>query len=96
MEVRVLEAGLFHRDLTARVLDGLDHGAQEHNLDRALELVDADLGPHVGAVPLHECRVQPVLQQIEQLRALELLGIGQLSNRGHHITCIRHQSTNLR
>src|SRR5438445_106197 len=70
LEVRVLEARFLERHLRAGVLHGLDHGAQHDDPDRPLQLVDADLGPHVGAVALHQGRVQPVLQQVEQLRAL--------------------------
>src|SRR3989449_105627 len=77
------------RHLRARVLHGLDHGAEHRDPDRAFELVDADLGPHVGTVALHEGGVQPVLEQVEQLRPLELLGVRQLTNRGDYITGIR-------
>src|SRR5438034_36337 len=89
LEVRVLEARFLERHLRARVLHGLDHRAQHDDPDRALQLVDADLGPHVGAVALHQRRVQPVLQQIEQLRALELLRVRQLTDRGNYVACIR-------
>src|SRR5438132_990610 len=89
LEVRVLEARFLERHLRARVLHGLDHRAEHDDPDRALQLVDADLGPHVGAVALHQRRVQPVLQQIEQLRALELLRVRQLTDRGNYVACIR-------
>src|SRR5207249_2977105 len=93
LEVRVLEARFLERHLGARVLHGLDHGAQHDDPDRTLQLVDADLGPHVGAVALHQRCVQPVLQQVEQLRALELLGVRQLTDRGNDVRRIgRHIS----
>src|SRR5437762_4160692 len=89
LEVRILEARFLERHLRARVLHSLDHGAEHRDPDRAFELVDADLGPHVGTVAFHEGGVQPVLEQVEQLRPLELLGVRQLTNRGDYITGIR-------
>src|SRR5438093_11584194 len=89
LEVRILEARFLERHLRARVLHGLHHGAEHRDPDRAFELVDADLGPHVGTVALDEGGVQPVLEQVEQLRPLELLGVRQLANRRDYITGIR-------
>ena len=91
LEVGVLEARLFHGHLRARVLHGLDHGAEHDDPDRALQLVDADLGPHVGPIALHQGGVQAVPQQVEQLAAFELLGVRQLANRGDNVGGIRHQ-----
>src|SRR5205085_1331945 len=89
LEVLVFEARLFERDLRARVFHGLDHGAQHDDADRALQLIDADFGPHVGAVALHQGGVQPVLQEVEQLRPLQLLGVRQLADRGDYVAGIR-------
>src|SRR2546426_6786490 len=38
--------------------------------------------PHVGPVALHQRRVETVLQEIEQLRALELLRAREVADRG--------------
>src|SRR6266516_912011 len=89
LEIRVLESRFLERHLRPRILHRLDHGAQHHDPDRALQLVDPDLRPHVRAVALHQRRVQTVLQQIEQLRALELLRVRQLADRGNYVACIR-------
>src|SRR5205823_1352167 len=89
LEVLVFETRLLERDLRARVFHRLDHGAQHDDPDRALELVDPDLGPHVGAVALHQGGMQPVLQEVEQLGPLELLGVRQLADRGDYVAGIR-------
>src|SRR2546428_11562758 len=57
-----------------------------------LQLVDPDLRPHVGPVALHQRRVETVLQEIEQLRALELLRARELADRGNHFTRACHHS----
>ena len=90
LEFRVLEARSFQGDLCLGILDGLDHRREDHDADRALHLIDADFGAHVGAVPLHEGGVQPVLEQVDQLGALELLGAGQLFNCRDYVGCIGH------
>src|SRR5216117_497841 len=71
-------------------LPRLHHRAQQDDLDRALQLVDADLRTHVGPVALHQRGVQAIFQQLQQVRALELLGARQLTNRGGDIGRIRH------
>src|SRR2546426_12833599 len=48
--------------------------------------------PHVGPVALHQRRVETVLQEIEQLRALELLRARELADRGNHFTRACHHS----
>src|SRR5437667_465353 len=89
LEVLIFEARFLERDLRARVFHGLHHGAPHDDPDGALELVDADLGPHVGPVALHQGGMQPVLQEVEQLRPLELLGVRQLADRGDYVAGIR-------
>src|SRR5438874_12835079 len=89
LEIRILEARFFERHLRARVLHGLHYRAEHRDPNRALELVDSDLGPHVGPVALHESGMQTVLEQVEQLRALELLGVRQLTDRGDYVAGIR-------
>src|SRR5438094_1199236 len=74
------------------IFHGLYDRAQHDDPDRALQLVDADLGPHVQTVALHQRRVQPVLQQIEQLGALELLRVSQLADRGNNVGCVGHRN----
>src|SRR5262249_44601269 len=54
LEVGVFEARLLERDLRARVLHRFDYRLQHHDPDRALELVDRDLGADVRAVALHQ------------------------------------------
>src|SRR5882762_7099898 len=78
LELRILEPGLLERDLRAGVFDRLDDRLEHDDTDRPLHFVDPDFGAHVGAVPLHEGRMQTVLEQVDQLAALELLGSGQL------------------
>src|SRR5581483_9915876 len=90
LEVRVLEPRLLERHLRPRILDVLHHRAQHDDADRALEFVNPDLGAHVGPVALHQRRVQAVFQQVEQLRALQMLGAGQLANCGDHLARVRH------
>src|SRR5712671_7025850 len=89
LKVGILEARFFQRHLGARVLDALDHRAEHRDPDRPLQLVDADLGPYVGAVALHQGGVQPVLEQVQQLRPLELLAVRQLADRGDYVAGIR-------
>src|SRR5439155_7141533 len=68
---------------------GLHYRAEHRDPNRALELVDSDLGPHVGPVALHESGMQTVLEQVEQLRALELLRVRPLTDRGNYVAGIR-------
>src|ERR1041385_3848886 len=93
LEVRVFVTRFFERDLRAGVFDRFDHRLQHDDANRSFHLVDADLGPHVGPVALHERRVQTVLQEVDELRALELLGVGQLANCGDDVSSICHYTS---
>src|ERR1041384_3629878 len=93
LEVGVFVARFFERDLRAGVFDRFDHRLQHDDANRSFQLVDADLGPHVGPVALHERRVQTVLQEVDELGALELLGVRQLANCGNDVSGICHHTS---
>ena len=82
LEVLVLVARLFQRDLPGRVFHRLDHLAEADDANGALQLVDAQLELHVRAVAADECGLDSVAQHVEQLRAIELLGGGELAEGG--------------
>src|SRR5207245_10837394 len=44
---------------------------------------------YLGAVARHQGGMQPVLQEVEQLRPRELLGVRQLADRGDYVAGIR-------
>ena len=82
LEVRVLVAGLLQRDLPGRVLDRLDHLAEPDDANGPLQLVDAQLELDVRAVAADQGGLDAVAQQVEQFRAIELLGGGELAEGG--------------
>ena len=91
-EVRILELGLLEGDLTARILHRLDDLAEPHDLHRALEFIHAHLEPHVWPELAHQGRVDPILQEIQQFPAVNLLACRQLANRGEHLNWSGHPS----
>src|SRR5207249_12066816 len=73
------------------IFDVLDHRLEHDDADRPLHLVHRDLGADVGAVALEEGGVQAVLEQVDQLGAIELLGIRQLADRGNNFSGVGHK-----
>ena len=90
LEALVEQLGLLERDLARGVLDGLDDGLEEGDLDLALRVIDVDFGLHGRAVLLRQRGHEAVLQQPVQLRPVELLRVRQLTERGQHLCGTDH------
>ena len=89
-EVGILEPGVLERDLPARVFHRLHHLAQPDDADGAVQLVHAELELDVRAELADERGLDAVAQELEELRAIELLRGGQLAERGQHFRRSRH------
>ena len=84
LELPVLELRLLEGHLAAGVRDLRDHRLEQHDANLPAVLVDLHLGLHVGTVLLRQGGMNAVLEQSMQLRAIELLGVGQLPNRAEN------------
>ena len=92
-EVGILVLGLLQRDLPARVLDRLHDLPEAHHLDGALQLVHAQLEPHIGAELPHQRGMNAVAQELQQIGALQLFCRRQLAERGQHLSRTCHPFT---
>jgi small GTP-binding protein len=76
--------------LRALIFDGLDHGFQNDDPNRPFHLIDADFSAHIRPIAFHERGMKTVLEQVDQLAALQLFRVGQLSDCRDDVRRIRH------
>ena len=84
LELGIEIARVIDADLPARILDGVDDLAEPHHADAAPKLVDRHLELDVGTEFPGQGGVNAILQQGQELPAIELLRVGELPECRQH------------